>query len=133
MLASAPVGALWFITKWHRQPSSLFFLLLCSTLYSNHIAQAGGTACGPDLVVHELQILHTSQRAAGRVLAARRLRAAHCLTSLQVSPAGQLLLVAYGRRHISLVRTLLEGSSIIPVHTVLEVRLPTWQQLIIKA
>lgn len=88
------------------------------------VTQAGGVASGPSphsIVVHELQILDTSRRGAGRVLGARRLRAAHCLTSLQVSPAGQLLLVAYGRRHISLVRSLLEGSSIIPVHTVLEV------------
>ncbi len=57
----------------------------------------------------------------GTVLSSRRVRAAHCMTSLQVSPGGNYVLMSYGRRHISLLRTLVEGSSIIPVHTVLEV------------
>lgn len=33
----------------------------------------------------------------GSVLGRRPVRAAHCLTSIQFSPTGQLLLLAYGR------------------------------------
>ena len=42
-------------------------------------------------------------RAAGAVLARRPVRAAHCLTSVQWSPTGEHILLAYGRRHASLL------------------------------
>jgi hypothetical protein len=38
----------------------------------------------------------------GRLLRARRIPAAHCLTTVQFSPTGAHLMLAYGRRHISL-------------------------------
>ena len=34
----------------------------------------------------------------GRVVCAKAIRAAHCLTSIQFSPSSQHLLLAYGRR-----------------------------------
>jgi activator-of-BECN1-regulated-autophagy protein 1 len=37
------------------------------------------------------------------VLARRPVRAAHCLTSVQWSPTGEHILLAYGRRHASLL------------------------------
>ncbi|KAL6757465.1 quinon protein alcohol dehydrogenase-like superfamily [Haematococcus lacustris] len=57
----------------------------------------------------------------GQVVAARPLLAAHCLTSLQFSPTSEHLLLAYGRRHLSLCSLVLEAGGLTPVHTVIEV------------
>lgn len=52
----------------------------------------------------------------------RRIRAAHCLTSVQFSPTGGHLLLAYGKKHLSLLRSLVaERGVVIPMHTILEV------------
>lgn len=52
----------------------------------------------------------------------RRIRAAHCLTSVQFSPCCNHLLLAYGKKHISLLRSLVaERGSVLPLHTILEV------------
>ena len=73
-------------------------------------------------VVYELRIYSLRERDFGAVLAARPVRAAHCLTSIQFSPTSQHVMLAYGRRHISLLRSLVaHGGSIMPVHTILEV------------
>jgi hypothetical protein len=40
--------------------------------------------------------------ALGRLLRARPIRAGHCLTTVQYSPTGAHIMIAYGRRHISL-------------------------------
>mmetsp|Transcript_1199 Transcript_1199/g.3966 ORF Transcript_1199/g.3966 Transcript_1199/m.3966 type:complete len:415 (+) Transcript_1199:126-1370(+) len=73
-------------------------------------------------MVYELRVYSLEDERFGEVLAARAVRAAHCLTSIQFSPTSDHLLLAYGRRHISLLRSLVHGSgSIIPVHTILEV------------
>lgn len=51
-----------------------------------------------------------------------RIRAAHCLTSVQFSPACDHLLLAYGKKHISLLRSLVaERGVVVPMHTILEV------------
>ncbi|KAK9806171.1 hypothetical protein WJX72_004148 [[Myrmecia] bisecta] len=73
-------------------------------------------------IVYEVRIYSVEQCTFGKVLHARRIQAAHCLTSVQFSPSSEHLLLAYGRRHISLLRSLVaEGGTIIPVHTILEV------------
>ena len=51
-----------------------------------------------------------------------RIRAAHCLTSVQFSPTCDHLLLAYGKKHISLLRSLVaERGVVVPLHTILEV------------
>lgn len=74
-------------------------------------------------LVYELRVISLDPCTLGRVLSARPIRAAHCLTSIQFSPTGEHLLLAYGRRHLSLLRSLVaeERGSLLPVHTVLEV------------
>ncbi len=50
------------------------------------------------------------------------IRAAHCLTSVQFSPCCQHILLAYGKKHISLLRSLVaDRGSVVPLHTILEV------------
>jgi len=56
------------------------------------------------------------------VIKALRIRAAHCLTSVQFSPTSNHLLLAYGKKHISLLRSLVaDRGSVIPLHTIMEV------------
>ena len=51
-----------------------------------------------------------------------RIRAAHCLTSVQFSPCCEHMLLAYGKKHISLLRSLVaDRGSVVPLHTILEV------------
>jgi activator-of-BECN1-regulated-autophagy protein 1 len=57
----------------------------------------------------------------GQVLQARPIHAAHCLTSIQFSPTSTHLLLAYGRRHVSLCSLMVSEAQVTPVHTVLEV------------
>ena len=55
------------------------------------------------------------------------IRAAHCLTSVQFSPGGGHLLLAYGKKHISLLRSLVaERGAVVPLHTILEVVRWVW-------
>ncbi|BDA46641.1 probable activating molecule in BECN1-regulated autophagy protein 1 at N-terminal half [Coccomyxa sp. Obi] len=74
-------------------------------------------------VVYEVRVYSMLHDSLGTVLAAKAIRAAHCLTSIQFSPSSEHILLAYGRRHISLLRSLVAdaGASVIPVHTVMEV------------
>eukprot|EP00232_Nephroselmis_pyriformis_P021616 CAMPEP_0182867610 /NCGR_PEP_ID=MMETSP0034_2-20130328/8822_1 /TAXON_ID=156128 /ORGANISM="Nephroselmis pyriformis, Strain CCMP717" /LENGTH=247 /DNA_ID=CAMNT_0024999973 /DNA_START=8 /DNA_END=748 /DNA_ORIENTATION=- len=84
-------------------------------------AAAPGAPAAPALM-YELRIYSLDQRSFGKVLVSRAVRAAHCLTSIQFSPTSEHLLLAYGRRHISLLRSLVaDGGQIIPVYTILEV------------
>ena len=57
----------------------------------------------------------------GRFSPRRSVRAAHCLTSIQFSPTSEHVLLAYGRRHSSLLLLVADGGSCITVHTMLEV------------
>jgi len=86
-------------------------------------AEAGGAsppARRP--LVYELRLYSLEAETFGTVLAARAVRAAHCLTSVQFSPTSEHLLLAYGRRHLELLRSFVaRGGSVVPVHTVLEV------------
>ncbi|KAM3268127.1 hypothetical protein P3S67_031677 [Capsicum chacoense] len=73
-------------------------------------------------VMYELRIYSLEDATFGSVLAARAIRAAHCLTSIQFSPTSEHLLLAYGRRHSSLLKSVvIDGHTTIPIYTILEV------------
>ncbi|KAL2612392.1 hypothetical protein R1flu_024084 [Riccia fluitans] len=73
-------------------------------------------------VIYELRVYSLEEATFGQVLASRAVRAAHCLTSIQFSPSSGHILLAYGRRHNSLLRSLVvDGSQTIPIYTILEV------------
>ncbi|CAD6264077.1 unnamed protein product [Miscanthus lutarioriparius] len=73
-------------------------------------------------VIYELRVYSLEEETYGDILASRAIRAAHCLTSIQFSPTSEHILLAYGRRHSSLLRSIvMEGENGIPVYTILEV------------
>ncbi|KAJ1279037.1 hypothetical protein BS78_04G124600 [Paspalum vaginatum] len=73
-------------------------------------------------VIYELRVYSLEEATFGDILASRAIRAAHCLTSIQFSPTSEHILLAYGRRHSSLLRSIvMEGENGIPVYTILEV------------
>ncbi|KAK8944354.1 hypothetical protein KSP39_PZI008234 [Platanthera zijinensis] len=73
-------------------------------------------------VMYELRVYSLEEATFGTVLASRAIRAAHCLTSIQFSPTSEHILLAYGRRHSSLLRSILiDGETAIPVYTILEI------------
>lgn len=76
----------------------------------------------PERVVFEVRVFSLEQPYLAQPVRAMRIRAAHCLTSVQFSPTGQHLLLAYGKKHISLLRSLVaERGSVLPLHTIMEV------------
>ncbi|XVE72840.1 hypothetical protein DITRI_Ditri11bG0070500 [Diplodiscus trichospermus] len=93
------------------------------------VHQDGGTATSPTRhpilahqVVYELQIYSLEKATFGSVLVSRAIRAAHCLTSIQFSPTSEHILLAYGRRHGSLLKSIvIDGKTTSPIYTVLEV------------
>uniref|UniRef100_A0A803Q4D9 Transducin family protein / WD-40 repeat family protein n=1 Tax=Cannabis sativa TaxID=3483 RepID=A0A803Q4D9_CANSA len=73
-------------------------------------------------VIYELRIYSLEEATFGLVLAARAIRAAHCLTSIQFSPTSEHLLLAYGRRHNSLLKSVvIDGEATVPIYTILEI------------
>ncbi|PQQ00851.1 hypothetical protein Pyn_39730 [Prunus yedoensis var. nudiflora] len=73
-------------------------------------------------VVYELRIYSLEEATFGLVLASRAIRAAHCLTSIQFSPTSEHILLAYGRRHSSLLKSVvIDGETTVPIYTILEV------------
>ncbi|KAM6565014.1 hypothetical protein CsatB_025012 [Cannabis sativa] len=73
-------------------------------------------------VMYELRIYSLEERTFGSVLVSRAIRAAHCLTSIQFSPTSEHILLAYGRRHGSLLKSIvIDGETTLPIYTVLEV------------
>eukprot|EP00257_Ricinus_communis_P011980 XP_002533627.2 uncharacterized protein LOC8276127 [Ricinus communis] len=73
-------------------------------------------------VMYELRIYSLEEATFGSVLVSRAIRAAHCLTSIQFSPTSEHILLAYGRRHGSLLKSIIiDGETTSPVYTVLEV------------
>ncbi|XP_077229920.1 uncharacterized protein LOC143862725 [Tasmannia lanceolata] len=73
-------------------------------------------------VMYELRIYSLEEATFGLVLASRAIRAAHCLTSIQFSPTSEHILLAYGRRHSSLLRSIVvDGDTTVPIYTILEV------------
>ncbi|GFP81962.1 activating molecule in becn1-regulated autophagy protein 1 [Phtheirospermum japonicum] len=73
-------------------------------------------------VVYELRIYSLEEATFGSVLASRAIRAAHCLTSIQFSPTSEHLLLAYGRRHTSLLKSVvIDGDMTVSIYTILEI------------
>ncbi|KAI3975837.1 hypothetical protein MKX01_015385 [Papaver californicum] len=73
-------------------------------------------------VMYELRIYSLEEATFGLVLESRAIRAAHCLTSIQFSPTSEHILLAYGRRHSSLLRSLvIDAETTMPIYTILEV------------
>lgn len=73
-------------------------------------------------VMYELRIYSLEEATFGSVLVSRAIRAAHCLTSIQFSPTSEHILLAYGRRHGSLLKSIvIDGETTLPIYTVLEV------------
>ncbi|KAJ6403664.1 hypothetical protein OIU84_011965 [Salix udensis] len=73
-------------------------------------------------VMYELRIYSLEEATFGSVLVSRAIRAAHCLTSIQFSPTSEHILLAYGRRHGSLLKSIvIDGETKSPIYTVLEV------------
>ncbi|XP_022721828.1 uncharacterized protein LOC111279181 isoform X3 [Durio zibethinus] len=73
-------------------------------------------------VMYELRIYSLEEATFGLVLASRAIRAAHCLTSIQFSPTSEHILLAYGRRHNSLLKSVvIDGETTVPIYTILEV------------
>ncbi|XP_016715944.2 uncharacterized protein [Gossypium hirsutum] len=73
-------------------------------------------------VMYELRIYSLEEATFGLVLASRAIRAAHCLTSIQFSPTSEHILLAYGRRHSSLLKSvIIDGQTTVPIYTILEV------------
>ncbi|KAI3787868.1 hypothetical protein L2E82_00354 [Cichorium intybus] len=73
-------------------------------------------------VMYELRIYSLEDATFGMVLISRPIRAAHCLTSIQFSPTSEHILLAYGRRHSSLLKSIvINGETSLSVYTVLEV------------
>lgn len=73
-------------------------------------------------VMYELRIYSLEEATFGSVLVSRAIRAAHCLTSIQFSPTSEHILLAYGRRHGSLLKSIvIDREMTSPIYTVLEV------------
>ncbi|KAJ0792510.1 putative transcription factor WD40-like family [Helianthus annuus] len=78
-------------------------------------------------VMYELRIYSLEEATFGSVLISRPIRAAHCLTSIQASlfqfsPTSEHILLAYGRRHSSLLKSIvINGDTSLSIYTVLEV------------
>ncbi|XP_010556869.1 PREDICTED: uncharacterized protein LOC104826055 [Tarenaya hassleriana] len=73
-------------------------------------------------VMHELRVYSLEKDTFGSVLVSRAIRAAHCLTSIQFSPTSEHILLAYGRRHGSLLKSIVsDGETTLHFFTVLEI------------
>lgn len=73
-----------------------------------------------ELRIYDVENLNLKR---GRVLKARRVNAAHCLTCCQFSPSGEYLLASYGKRHLSICSYYSSNGAVQLVYNVLEVRL----------
>jgi activator-of-BECN1-regulated-autophagy protein 1 len=86
------------------------------------LLRSGGMRTPTQRLVFEVRILALDGALFGKIMNARRVKAAHCLTSVQFSPAGDHLLLAYGKKHSNLLRSLVpENGSLVPLHTIMEV------------
>ncbi|KAI4342615.1 hypothetical protein MLD38_027221 [Melastoma candidum] len=98
-------------------------------LHSQITNDAPGVATSPTRhpisshqIIYELRIYSLEEATFGMVLASRPIRAAHCLTSIQFSPTSEHLLLAYGRRHSSLLKSIvIDGENTVPIYTILEI------------
>ncbi|CAA0407368.1 unnamed protein product [Arabidopsis thaliana] len=83
-------------------------------------------------VIYELRVYSLQKESFGSVLVSRAIRAAHCLTSIQFSPTSEHILLAYGRRHGSLLRSIVsDGETTSHFFTVLEIYRVSDMELVI--
>ncbi|XP_042751481.1 uncharacterized protein LOC111912555 isoform X2 [Lactuca sativa] len=98
-----------------------------STQHNNNHQERAGTSptrhpISARQVMYELRIYSLEDATFGTVLISRPIRAAHCLTSIQFSPTSEHILLAYGRRHSSLLKSIvINGETSLSIYTVLEV------------
>ncbi len=72
-------------------------------------------------VVFEVRVISLDSPDYGKPVKSRRVRAAQCLTSVQFSPTSEHILIGYGKKHSSLLRSLVARNNVlVPLHTVLE-------------
>jgi activator-of-BECN1-regulated-autophagy protein 1 len=72
-------------------------------------------------VVFEVRMISLDGPDYGKPVKSRRVRAAQCLTSVQFSPTSEHILIGYGKKHSSLLRSLVARNNVlVPLHTVLE-------------
>jgi activating molecule in BECN1-regulated autophagy protein 1 len=72
-------------------------------------------------VVFEVRMISLDSPDYGKPVKSRRVRAAQCLTSVQFSPTSEHILIGYGKKHSSLLRSLVARDNVlVPLHTVLE-------------
>ncbi|WZZ13822.1 hypothetical protein YC2023_106911 [Brassica napus] len=73
-------------------------------------------------VIYELRVYSLQKESFGSVLVSREIRAANCLTSIQFSPTSEHIMLAYGRRHASLLNSIVtEGEATSRFFRVLEI------------
>ena len=108
----------------HFSPCGKFFAT-CIACHPPPDMVIDNTPLGPvTALFYELRIYSMEAQTFGEILHARPIRAAHCLTSIRFSPTSDHLLLAYGRRHMTLLQSIVadaETGSLLPVHTILEV------------
>ena len=86
-----------------RGRSEATLLLMCIVSCDRDSVLQGPIARGPfpaqarQSVAYEVRIYSISGSSFGEIVWAKRIRAAHCLTSLQFSPTSEHILLAYGR------------------------------------
>jgi len=101
------------------------FLATCIACHPPPDMVIDNTPLGPvTALFYELRIYSMEAQTFGQILHARPIRAAHCLTSIRFSPTSEHLLLAYGRRHMTLLQSIVadsETGSLIPIHTILEI------------
>ena len=72
-------------------------------------------------VVFEVRMISLDGPDYGKPAKSKRIRAAQCLTSVQFSPTSDHILIGYGKKHSSLLRSLVARNNVlVPLHTVLE-------------
>jgi len=109
------------------------YLAACIACHPPPDMVVDNTPLGPVAPFYELRVYSMEQHSFGKILHARPVRAAHCLTSIQFSPTSDYLLLAYGRRHMHLLHTIVvdsETGSLLPIHTILEVYRVSDMQLV---
>lgn len=97
------------------------YLAVCVACYSVDPERLPPAPDDVQYLMYELRVYSLMKESFGKVLAARPVRAAHCLTSIQFSPTSQHILLAYGKRHAELRRSPQNHQEDLPVYTILEI------------
>uniref|UniRef100_A0A7S2WZ10 WD40 repeat domain-containing protein n=3 Tax=Chloropicon primus TaxID=1764295 RepID=A0A7S2WZ10_9CHLO len=110
------------------------YLATCIACHPPPDMVVDNTPLGPvTALFYELRIYSMESETFGQILHARPIRAAHCLTSIRFSPTSEHLLLAYGRRHMTLLQSIVADAgtgNLIPIHTILEIYRVSDMQLV---